>query len=104
MKPFLVRFLLAAGIAAIVSVASDSSPQDAPVYDKDIHYISYEGIEYPPLARQTRLQGVVVIRVKLDAQGKVTGASAISGHELLIQAAIANAKKWQFEPMPTAPQ
>ena len=40
MKAFLVRFLPAVGVAAIVSIASNSSPQDAPVNDKDIHYLS----------------------------------------------------------------
>lgn len=52
---------------------------------------------YPELARQTRIQGMVKLRVSTD--GKV--ASAIdreSGHPILVDAATDNVKTWEFKP------
>jgi hypothetical protein len=39
-----------------------------------------------------------VVRLNLDDRGKVRNVKAISGQEILIEGAMANAKKWQFEP------
>ncbi|HXR33649.1 MAG TPA: energy transducer TonB [Verrucomicrobiae bacterium] len=97
MKAILVKVILAVGLAATVALTCNPSEEDPPINDKDIHYTSYEGMNYPPLASQTRTEGAVVVRVKIDDHGRVTDATAISGHELLIQSAIDNAKKWRFE-------
>ena len=68
------------------------------VHDKDMRVADFEDIAYPPLARQTRTQGVVVVRTRLDEDGKVIEALAISGSDLLVPASVANAKKWRFQP------
>jgi TonB family protein len=72
--------------------------QDVTVKDSDMTVSEFEDIGYPPLARQTRTQGVVVVRVRLDKDGKVTDAVALSGSEYLTSASVANAKKWRFQP------
>jgi hypothetical protein len=52
---------------------------------------------YPPLARQTRTQGDV--RVKLTTDGEsVTTAEALDGHPLLKHAAEDNVRTWKFAP------
>jgi protein TonB len=56
---------------------------------------------YPMAARLLGEEGVVVISVAIDANGRVTGASLVrsSGHERLDQAALAQAlKRWRFQP------
>jgi protein TonB len=53
---------------------------------------------YPPLARQTHMQGVVVIDAILDEQGNVVEAKITSGPPLLIQAALDAVRKWKYEP------
>jgi TonB family protein len=98
MKVIVVRLALAVGIVVLASNTCNPSQEDAPILDRDVHFTSYEEISYPPMAAQARIGGVVVVKVKLDDHGKVTHATAISGQELLIQSAVANAKKWQFEP------
>ena len=55
-------------------------------------------LQYPTLARQARLSGVVVIEAIIDENGKVTGMRAISGHPLLIPAALNAVAKRQYEP------
>lgn len=54
--------------------------------------------QYPPLARQTRVKGNVVIDCVIDKQGNVTQAKIISGHPLLVQSALAAVKQWKFKP------
>lgn len=53
---------------------------------------------YPPLARQTRVQGDVIIDCVIDEQGNVTQARAVSGHPLLVQSALQAVKQWKFQP------
>lgn len=67
---------------------------------QDISVEALEGLNYPPIARLGRVSGRVVVRVTLDERGKVLSASALSGHNVLAQAAIANAKEWRFHPSP----
>jgi Gram-negative bacterial TonB protein C-terminal len=50
---------------------------------------------YPPLARQTRIQGEVSVKVTTDGES-VREAVAQTGHPLLRKAAEDNAKSWKF--------
>jgi len=50
---------------------------------------------YPPLARQTRIQGEVRVKVTTDGES-VRDAEAQTGHPLLRKAAEDNAKTWKF--------
>jgi protein TonB len=54
--------------------------------------------EYPPLARQARIQGQVLIDAILDEQGNVIDMKVVSGPPLLYQAALDALKKWKYEP------
>lgn len=53
---------------------------------------------YPPLAAQTRLQGDVRIDAVIDAGGRVVKMKVISGHPLLIRAALQAVERWLYEP------
>jgi protein TonB len=53
---------------------------------------------YPPLASRTRVSGVVVLEATLTEQGTVDEIRVVSGHPLLIDAAIACVKQWRYEP------
>ncbi|MCC6744418.1 MAG: TonB family protein [Acidobacteria bacterium] len=54
--------------------------------------------EYPKLARAAGIGGAVVVEVTVNEKGVVVSARAVSGHQLLHQAAIAAAREWIFEP------
>jgi TonB family protein len=54
--------------------------------------------QYPPIAKAARAEGSVTIEVKVDGAGRVSSATAMSGHPLLQQAAVAAAKRWEFNP------
>ena len=53
---------------------------------------------YPPLAKQIRLQGTVVIQVLIDENGKVLSARPVSGHPMLIPEAQRAAMQPKFSP------
>jgi TonB family protein len=54
--------------------------------------------EYPPLAKQARVQGVVRLSAVIGADGTVTSLSLITGHPLLVQAAMTAVRKWTYSP------
>jgi TonB family protein len=53
---------------------------------------------YPQVARTARASGTVVVQVTVDEQGNVISASAVSGHPLLRQSAVAAARQARFSP------
>lgn len=53
---------------------------------------------YPPLARQARIQGTVILRVIIDKEGNVSSLQLVSGHPMLAPAAIEAVKKWKYTP------
>jgi periplasmic protein TonB len=53
---------------------------------------------YPPLARTTRLEGVVIIDAVIDQTGRVVQARAISGPGLLLEAALRAVSQWRYQP------
>jgi protein TonB len=54
--------------------------------------------DYPPLARMSHLSGMVIIEAIIDEHGDVKGMRAISGHPLLIPAAMSAVSKRKYEP------
>lgn len=53
--------------------------------------------EYPPLARQARVQGAVVLDARIGADGTVESVAVVSGHPMLIQAAMDAVKQWRYK-------
>jgi len=53
---------------------------------------------YPPLARQARIQGVVVLNALITKTGDVQDVQLVSGHPMLAPAAIAAVKQWKYRP------
>lgn len=53
---------------------------------------------YPPLARQTRIQGTVRLHAIIGADGHVEELEVVSGHPLLVQAAMEAVRKWRYTP------
>jgi periplasmic protein TonB len=54
--------------------------------------------EYPELARQAHVWGAVVVNAVIDEHGNVVRAHALSGHPLLIPAALKAVLEWKYEP------
>jgi protein TonB len=54
--------------------------------------------QYPPLARQARIQGAVVLHAVIGKNGEVQNLQVVSGHPMLTQAAIQAVKQWRYKP------
>ncbi len=53
---------------------------------------------YPPLARQARIQGQVVLQAEISKDGTIQNLQLISGHPMLAPAAIEAVKQWRYKP------
>jgi TonB family protein len=54
--------------------------------------------DYPILARQERLSGLVIIEAVIDEHGNVKGMQVVSGHPLLVPSALHAVSKRKYEP------
>jgi protein TonB len=53
---------------------------------------------YPPLARQARIQGTVVLQAEISKTGDIQNLRLISGHPMLAPSAIEAVKQWKYKP------
>jgi periplasmic protein TonB len=53
---------------------------------------------YPPLARQARISGTVVLHALISKDGSIENLTLISGHPMLAPAAIDAVKQWKYRP------
>src|SRR5229473_5883179 len=53
---------------------------------------------YPPLARQARIQGTVVLHAVISKEGSIENLTLVSGHPMLAPAAIDAVKQWKYKP------
>jgi TonB family protein len=54
--------------------------------------------QYPPLARQTRVEGTVRLHAIISRDGNITSLEVISGHPLLVKAALDAVRQWRYRP------
>jgi periplasmic protein TonB len=89
-------------MAAVAPLAPKDNRPRAPVRVggriREPRVLYREEPSYPPLARQTRTQGAVIIDAVLDEQGNVVEARVNSGPALLMQSALDAVKRWRYEP------
>ncbi|MFB3915294.1 MAG: energy transducer TonB [Terriglobales bacterium] len=53
---------------------------------------------YPPLARQARIQGAVVLQANISKSGSIENLHVVQGHPMLAPAAIEAVKQWRYKP------
>ena len=53
---------------------------------------------YPPLARQARIQGQVILRAVISRSGAIENLQVLTGHPMLVQSAIDAVKQWRYRP------
>jgi TonB family protein len=53
--------------------------------------------QYPPLARQYRIEGTVVVRISVGGDGKVAKADFVRGHNIFRSVSLDAAKRWEFK-------
>jgi TonB family protein len=78
-------------VFAFLLVATGYTEEPADTYIKSLQMPCY-----PPLARQTRVSGIVKVKVVMAGDGTVASAELVQGHPLLRAAAVANVQTWKF--------
>ena len=53
---------------------------------------------YPPLARAARVQGEVILTAVISVNGEIENLQLVSGHPMLVPAAISAVKQWRYKP------
>jgi protein TonB len=53
---------------------------------------------YPTVAQQARVQGVVIVEVRIEADGTVSSARVLRSIPLLDEAALDAVRQWEFTP------
>jgi protein TonB len=90
----------------IITIPDEPPPPQQPAVPKILKVsrvlnsqaLSLPPPSYPPIARQTRTQGTVIVQVLIDEEGKVISAKATSGNVLLVPAAQTAALRARFSP------
>lgn len=54
--------------------------------------------EYPPMAKQLRLEGNVQLEARIGENGTVEDVKPLTGNAVLMNAAVAAIRKWKFTP------
>lgn len=93
------------GIAVVLlagSVGAGAATAQEPIVvsqaEAQEHLMKGVGPKYPPTAEFARIQGLVVIKIRISKDGSVTETNALSGHPLLVGAAVDAVKKWKYKP------
>jgi protein TonB len=60
--------------------------------------ISHIEPRYPTLAKQTKTEGIVRLRAIISRDGRITSLDILSGHPLLVQAALEAVSQWRYRP------
>jgi len=64
---------------------------------QEAHLLQHVPPIYPPLAKESGIQGTVVLEVTIDRSGGVAGLQVTSGHPQLNEAALAAVRQWRYQ-------
>src|SRR5258708_35590641 len=93
-QTFLLALLCTSVVAHVVAqqrITVGGSVQSAKL-------VSRVPAQYPALARDARIQGVVRFDVLIDVDGHVKDIKVVSGHPLLVPSSLDAVKQWAYQP------
>jgi TonB family protein len=82
----------------ISSVAWGQAEKQLPASDVERHIVKRVDPTYPQMASIAHIQGKVIVEITIAPDGSVVQARAVSGHPILVQAALDAVKRWKYEP------
>jgi TonB family protein len=83
-------------LATITACTAPGRPLVTPWPIDDLQVLDMPTVWYPPIAQSARVQGTVVVRLSIAANGTVTSATSIAGSPLLTASALNHARAWKF--------
>jgi TonB family protein len=101
MLPFMATKLKIGLFSIVLMLVNRASAQETRLISNDEanqHLTKRVQPKYPALAEMAHIQGDVLLRIAIDEKGRVGEAKGVSGHPMLLEAAIPAVKAWQFDP------
>jgi len=93
-----IPFGVIAAFVATTAVAQDS-PKKLNKTEAAGSVVSKVQPEYPPVAKQLKLEGSVELEAVIAEDGSVTDVKIVSGNPVLTKSAAAAVKRWKFAPV-----
>ena len=75
-----------------------TAQEAAPHGNSDRKVLTRVAPDYPQLARQMHIQGVVKVEAVVRPNGSVKSTRVVGGNPVLVDAAVKAVVKWKFEP------
>jgi protein TonB len=91
--------LLIAGLAASLPVLTQETVRRLTQEEAVKAAIAKPQPDYPPIARQLKLEGRVEVEVSIEPSGTVGNARALTGNPALTGSAVNAVKRWKFQPV-----
>lgn len=85
---------------ALAVAAQEAHPAPVDVPPDSVQPLLFHKVApiYPPLPRQARIQGTVILKIVITKLGDVGDVTLFSGHPMLAPAAIEAVKQWKYRP------
>jgi protein TonB len=86
--------------SAPVAVPKVATPKRIPVSSGVVSGLLVHKVQpaYPPLAKQARISGSVILQAVIGKDGSIQNLKAVSGHPMLIQSALDAVRQWKYKP------
>jgi TonB family protein len=94
-RPILI-LLFALGLCLLVRPGGTANAVDDPNIEK--YAVKRVQPPYPEMAEKYHIEGVVVIKVSVATDGKVTQAEFVRGPNIFRSVSLDAAKRWSFKP------
>jgi len=91
------RALWCLAIAALAAFAQDSTKKVSKAEAMNAASVKVNP-DYPPMAKQLKLEGVVELEAVVNETGTVDDVSVVSGNPVLTKSAFLALKRWKFSP------
>src|SRR5262245_8009960 len=67
--------------------------------ERDIERYAVKRVQpdYPVLAQKHGIEGIVIVELRVDNDGKVAGVQFVNGHNVFRSVSISAAKQWEFK-------
>jgi tetratricopeptide (TPR) repeat protein len=90
--------LIVAVLALALTAFGQTTPKRIPPEEAAKHLINKASATYPPLAEAARIQGNILLEVRIDESGAASVRRFIIGHPMLAPAAIESVNRWRYRP------
>jgi TonB family protein len=95
-----IRRLALLSVIVLATIAPGTHESNAdPIGDDNIEKFAVKRVQppYPPLAQKYKIEGLVVVQVTVERDGKVGKAEFVSGNSLFRSVSLDAAKRWEFK-------